>query len=236
VAKLYPVFRESIPWFVVGQKYYDAELNLDPQWFHFTINSKLGYYTWTHAENGTHIVGYTGKHRDPWPTGHAMAVAYMEKRHGLQIRGEVSKEGCLENFGMSLTNNFVFGKQRVLVTGQAAGFLNMMAEGMSCALHSGAIAGESIVESFARNRDANTVYDLLVQSERTRTVDQWNPLKIGFGMPHEADLKAAIGSFPLKDRAYMLKEMLAYIRQFRGLRWSAPILSASARRLFLGRY
>ena len=236
VAKLYPVFRESIPWFVVGQKYYDAELNLDPQWFHFTINSKLGYYTWTHAENGTHIVGYTGKHRDPWPTGHAMAVAYMEKRHGLQIRGEVSKEGCLENFGMSLTNNFVFGKQRVLVTGQAAGFLNMMAEGMSCALHSGAIAGESIVESFARNRDANTVYDLLVQSERTRTVDQWNPLKIVFGMPHEADLKAAIGSFPLKDRAYMLKEMLAYIRQFRGLRWSAPILSASARRLFLGRY
>jgi len=55
-------------------------------------------------------------------------------------------------------------------------------------------------------------------------------------MPHEADLKAAIGSFPLKDRAYMLKEMLAYIRQFRGLRWSAPILKASARRLFLGRY
>jgi flavin-dependent dehydrogenase len=124
----------------------------------------------------------------------------------------------------------------VLVTDQAAGFLNMMAEGMSCALHSGAIAGESIVESFTRNRDANAVYDHLIQSERTRTVDQWNPLKIGFSNPHEADLKAAMGSFPLKDRAYMLKEMLAYIGQFRGLRWSAPILAASARRLLLGRY
>jgi hypothetical protein len=80
------------------------------------------------------------------------------------------------------------------------------------------------------------VYDHLIQSERARTVDQWNPLKIGFGNPHEADLKAAMRSFPLKDRAYMLKEMLAYIVQFRGLRWSAPILRASARRLFLGRY
>ena len=131
----------------------------------------------------------------------------------------MSKEGCIENFGMSLTNNFVFGERRVLVTGQAAGFLNMMAEGMSCAMHSGAIAGESIVESFTRNRDANAVYDHLVQSERTRTVDQWNPLKIVFDMPHEADLKAAIMKFPLTDRAYMLKEMLAYIGQFRGYGW-----------------
>ena len=109
---------------------------------------------------------------------------------------------------MSLTNHFVFGERRVLVTGQAAGFLNMMAEGMSCAMHSGAIAGESIVESFTRNRDANAVYDELIQSERKRTVDQWNPLKILFDNPHEADLKAAIMKFPLADRAYMVKEML----------------------------
>ena len=99
--------------------------------------------------------------------GTRRAIEYFEKHHGLRIHEEVSKEGCLENFGMSLTNHFVFGERRVLVTGQAAGFLNMMAEGMSCAMHSGAIAGESIVESFTRNRDANAVYDDLIQSERT---------------------------------------------------------------------
>ena len=236
VAKLYPAFRDSIYWFVVGQKYYKADLDLDPQWFHFTINSQLGYYTWSHAENGCHIVGYTDEHGEPWPKGHARVVEYFERHHGMRNREEVSKEGCLENFGMSLTNNFVFGKQRVLVTGQAAGFLNMMAEGMSCAMHSGAIAGESIVESFTRNRDANSVYDELIQSERVRTVDQWNPLKILFDNPHEADLKAAIMKFPLSDRAYMVKEMLAYVGQFRGYGWVRPILSASARALFLGRY
>ena len=37
--------------------------------------------------------------------------------------------------------------------------------------------------------------------------------------------------FPLADRAYMVKEMLAYIGQFRGYHWVAPILSAAARRL-----
>jgi hypothetical protein len=67
------------------------------------------------------------------------------------------------------------------------------------------------VESFRRNRDAKVVYDDLIQSERKRTVDHWNPLKILFDNPHEADLKAAMITFPMSDRVYMLKEMLAYI-------------------------
>jgi hypothetical protein len=50
-----------------------------------------------------------------------------------------------------------------------------------------------------------SIYNHLVQSERTRTVDQWNPLKIVFDRPHEADLKAAIMKLPLADRGYMVK-------------------------------
>ena len=77
VAKLYPDFRDSIRWFVVGQKYYRADLSLDPAWFHFTINSTLGHYTWSHEENGCQIVGYTDEHGRPWPAGHARAVEYF---------------------------------------------------------------------------------------------------------------------------------------------------------------
>ncbi len=39
-----------------------ADLDFDPQCFHFTINSQLGYSTWTHAENGGHFIGYTDEH------------------------------------------------------------------------------------------------------------------------------------------------------------------------------
>jgi flavin-dependent dehydrogenase len=236
VAKLYPEFRDSIWWFVVGQKYYRAEVDLDPEYFHFTIHPRLGPYNWSHPEAGCQIVGYTCEHGESWPDGHARIVDYFRKDHGLRIREEVSREGCLENFGMSLTNQFVFGRRRVLVAGQAAGFLNMMAEGMSCAMHSGAIAGESIVEAVARNRDANALYRELVHSERVRTVDQWNPLKILFENPHEADLKGALGKRPFRQIASMLREMLAYCGQYRGYGWMAPILSAAFRRLLFGRY
>ena len=51
---------------------------------------------------------------------------------------DIDDEGCAENFGPSLINRYVFGKDNVLITGQASGFLNMIGEGMSCALHSGA--------------------------------------------------------------------------------------------------
>jgi len=57
---------------------------------------------------------------------------------------------------------------------QAAGFFNMLAEGMSCALHSGAIAGESIVEAMQRNRPVQEVYRTLIASEVRRCTDQWN--------------------------------------------------------------
>lgn len=236
VTKLFPRFRDQIYWFVVGQKYYRGELRLDPDYFHFTIHPRLGYYNWTHPENGCHIVGYTCRHGDSWPDGHARVVDYLRESHGFQASEEVSREGCIENFGMSLSNRFVFGRDRVLVTGQAAGFLNMMAEGMSCALHSGAIAGESIVEAVARNRDVNALYGDLIQSERRRTVDQWNPLRILFSNPHEADLKAAILKKSLSERAYIVREMLAFCGQFRGFQWMAQILSAAFKRLVWGRY
>jgi flavin-dependent dehydrogenase len=47
VAKPYPAFLQYLL-AVVGQSDYAADPDLDPQWFHFTINSQLGYYTWSH--------------------------------------------------------------------------------------------------------------------------------------------------------------------------------------------
>ena len=41
---------------------------------------------------------------------------------------------------------------------------------------------------------------------------------------------------PLSDRTYIVKEMLAYVGQFGGYGWLAPILAASVKRLFLDRY
>jgi len=145
-------------------------------------------------------------------------------------------EGCVENFGLSLINRYVFGKGNVLVTGQAAGFLNMMAEGMSCALHSGAIAGESVVAALRTNRPVQEIYRAMIQSEVRRCSDQWNPLMIAFGNPHEADFKKALGKLSRREQARVMKEVLSFVRIYAKFKWGRQIMGQAVSRLFRGEY
>jgi len=145
-------------------------------------------------------------------------------------------EGCAENVGLSLINRYVFGKGNVLITGQAAGFLNMMAEGMSCALHSGAIAGESVVAALRINRPVQEVYRSMIVSEVRRCSDQWNPLMIAFGDPHEADFQSALRGLSRSEQAGVVKDVLSFIRIYAKCKWGRQILGQSLGRLFRGGY
>ena len=124
----------------------------------------------------------------------------------------------------------------MLVTGQAAGFLNMMAEGMSCALHSGAISGESVVAALRGNRPVQEVYRRMIVSEVRRCSDQWNPLMIAFGNPHEADFKAALRELPRREQWTILREVLAFIRIYAKFKWGRQILGQAVRRVVRGDY
>src|SRR5437868_4823995 len=175
IRSIYPDYPKRIPWFFVGQKFHDIiDCPLDPGYFHFWFHPGLGHYTWSHARDGQQIVGVGFKRGDNFAKKHANVVNYLGEKHGVRLKEHTSDEGCAENFGPSLINRYVFGKGNVLITGQAAGFLNMIGEGMSCALHSGAISGEAIVEARLRNRPVQEMYRRMITSEVLRTSDQWN--------------------------------------------------------------
>jgi flavin-dependent dehydrogenase len=167
---------------------------------------------------------------------HGNVVKYLGKRHGVALGPAQDSEGCGENFGISLINRYVFGRGRVLITGQAAGFLNMMAEGMSAALHSGAICGEAIVEAALHGEPAWSVYRTHIASEVRRCSDQWNPLQIAFGRPHEADFWAALRTLGLHDRVKVVTEVLAFIRLYAKFKWGRQMIGQAAYRLATGKY
>src|SRR5256885_6984652 len=145
VRAVYPDYPKRIPWFMVGQKFHPiVRCPLDTDYFHFWFHPGLGHYTWSHARDGRQIVGVGFKRGDNFDARHRNVVQYLRQKHGVQLSEHTSHEGCAENFGPSLINRYVFGKGNVLITGQAAGFLNMISEGMSCTLHSGALAGEAV--------------------------------------------------------------------------------------------
>ena len=237
VRAVYPEYQKSIPWFFVGQKFHEIiECPLDEQYFHFWFHPDLGHYTWSHARDGRQIVGVGFKRGDNFAKKHENVVNYFSEKHGVRLHDAVDDEGCGENFGPSLINRYVFGKGNVLITGQAAGFLNMIGEGMSCALHSGAICGEAIVEARLRNRLMQEVYRKMIASEVRRTTDQWNPLKIAFDRPHEADFPAALMALGWRDRAKVLRDMWDFVVLYKEFKWGRQIMRAAMQRPFIGGY
>ena len=107
---------------------------------------------------------------------------------------------------------------------------------MSCALHSGAISGEAVVEASRSRVPVQETYRHMVASEVRRCSDQWNPLMIAFKQPHEADFKAALKALPRQEQLGIMTEMLSFIRLYAKLRWGRQILGQAFTHMFLGRY
>ncbi len=237
IRSIYPNYPQTIAWFFVGQKFHDIiDCPLSPDYFHFWFHPGLGHYTWSHARDGQQIIGVGFKRGDNFAKKHENVVNYLAEKHGVRLHPHTGDEGCGENFGPSLINRYVFGKGNVLITGQAAGFLNMIGEGMSCALHSGAISGEAVVEARLRNRPAQEMYRRMIASEVRRTTDQWNPLKIVFARPHEADFPAALMALGWRERARVLRDLWRFLVLYKEFKWGRQMFMAAMQRPLIGGY
>lgn len=237
IRAIHPDYPQSIPWFFVGQKFHEIiDCPLSPEYFHFWFHPDLGHYTWSHARDGRQIVGVGFKRGDNFAKKHENVVRYLDEKHGVKLGPALDDEGCAENFGPSLINRYVFGKGNVIITGQAAGFLNMIGEGMSCALHSGAISGEAVVEARLRNRPLQDMYRRMIASEVRRTTDQWNPLKIAFDRPHEADFPAALMALSWRQRALVLRDMWRFVVLYKEFKWGRQLLRLALQRPLIGGY
>jgi len=237
VKAVYPNYPQQIPWFVVGQKFHAVtDCPLDDDYFHFWFHPELGHYTWSHARDGRQIVGVGFLRGDNFDARHGRVLDYLEKKHNVKLGPGEDTEIVTANFGPSLINRYVFGKGSVIITGQSAGFFNMIAEGMSVALHSGAIAGEAAVEAFRYNGDIQKIYRSMISSEVRRCSDQWNPLKILFGRPHEADFRGELKKHKPADRLAIIRDVFSFMRLYSPLNWGRQIFWQAICRQFFGHY
>jgi hypothetical protein len=76
----------------------------------------------------------------------------------------------------------------------------------------------------------------MITSEVLRTSDQWNPLKIAFDRPHEADFPAALMALGWRDRAKVLRDMWRFIVLYKEFKWGRQIFRSALQRPMLGGY
>src|SRR5258708_21631907 len=98
------------------------------------------------------------------------------------------------------------------------------------------MSGEENPTARMRNRSVKEKYRKMVATEVLRWFDQWNPLKIAFDRPHEADFQAALMALSWRDRAKVLRDMWRFIVLYKEFKWGRQIARAAFQRPLIGGY
>lgn len=172
---LSPAFEKTVHYSNFAQVYCRATIDLDPMYFYMFFEPSLSaFYTWLHVKDDYLVYG-VGAYKDK----HILtclkdSTDYLASCFGLNIERVERKTGCVVS-DMAMRGNFFLGDGRVLLAGEAAGFMHVFGEGISSALATGSLAGYAVSRAEDSGESALTLYTDLVKPEQRRTVKSWEP-------------------------------------------------------------
>lgn len=181
-----------------NQEYHRGSVDLDPDLYHVFLTPDMGMMPTLYWKDDVMVIDTIVEAGNRLAPVHQRYLGWLRDKHGFRSTGVVERLGC-QAMAPFLANRFCFGTNRVLVAGEAAGFLNMSLEGISSAVLTGYIAGESCVAA-AEAGSAGRIYYEKVKPERERTMREWSPpyLATGKSAPY---MKESIKATPMLDRA-----------------------------------
>ncbi len=172
-----PGIEKKFRWATFVQLYCDGTVDLDPGYFYAFFDPSLrGFYNWLDFKDDNLIYGIgalKGESVNPYLEN---LTAYLKKTFGLKIDKVKRRTGCLAT-DMGITGNFFTGLDRVLLAGEAAGFMNALGEGISSALGTGLVAAEAIHQAETTSQAVLPVYNELVKAEQELTTVSWQLFK-----------------------------------------------------------
>lgn len=167
-------FAKNVRWFTFAQAYCDAQIDLNPNYFYMFFDPSLSsFYTWLNFKDDYLIYGVAVSNDQKFIPAFNTTTKYLQKTFGLNILQVIKKTGC-RGSDMSISGNFIAGKERVLLAGEAAGFMNIFGEGISSAIATGHLAAAAIDQAQTSNQDALSVYKELVKPEMNKTRQSWD--------------------------------------------------------------
>lgn len=168
-----PAFDKTLNWLFSYKVYFEGTINLERGYFYCFLHQDFGdFYSALLFKDGLVTLGTTvneGCKIKPFFTKY---IRYLCERFGLSIGPPLHRMGCWVN-DMGASGRFFLGGGRVLLVGEAAGFLNVMGEGISSALSTGDIAGQAIFQSIQTGREVEQVYREMVEREKEWTKRSW---------------------------------------------------------------
>ena len=203
-----PGFVAGAPYICVRHEYHRCESDLEPGIFHVFMDATYGVYPACYFKDDLMVVDTSVRRGDKIAPAREAFLAMLRRDFGFRSREEVMALGCRAVFTAAV-NRFCLGTERVLVAGEAAGFMYSLGEGISSALSTGRLAGLAAAE--AGRSAPGALYRASTAAERDRTAREWSLLTLMRGGARP-ELKRALARFSLAEKARFLKGVLAWQR------------------------
>jgi len=206
--KIDPSFTDGVPYICTRHEYHRCETELERGVFHVFIDAEYGVYPACYSKDDLMVVDTSvrrGKKIGPTRSAfHAM----LKRDFAFDSKEEVFALGCRVTF-TSAVNRFCLGTNRVLVSGEAAGFMNSLGEGISSALATGYLAGKAAVE--AGGSPPGSLYRAAAVPERERTAREWSLLTLLSGGARP-EFNRALMRLSFKDKLRFVRGIIAWQR------------------------
>jgi flavin-dependent dehydrogenase len=160
----FPGFEKDVGLVPNYEEIYEGEIDLEPGWLYLFMDRSLTGYFATVFHKDDKIVVVTGvQQRESVKDYFAAFRSHLEKDHGLVVKSEASRHGIVLT-DMSAKKNYCLGKDRLLLAGEAGGFLRG-GEGITSSLVSGDAAGAAVLESEKSGKPAAAHFRDLASGE-----------------------------------------------------------------------
>ncbi len=161
---LFPGYDRGLGLFFNYEEWYAGKIDMEPGWLHAFYDEKLtGCFGGVFLKDGRIVVTNGCGQGKPVKEYFDALRGYLQERHSLVIDETVATYGCVVH-DMPAVDNFLTGKENVLLVGEAGGF-NRCAEGITSALITGQAAGESILKSIQTGEYASEIYLVATRQE-----------------------------------------------------------------------
>lgn len=163
--------RES--YIVTYQTFNKGSINLDPHYFYAYLQPELSEYdAWFNVKDNQLVLGVSVKDNRNIKAFYDEFITYMKQNHNLQLLSQLKEEKWLMP-QITPQCKLIYGKERILYSGESAGFLNPMGEGISAAMESAACAACAIDENFNSPEKVRFRYMSDTLALRTYMERQW---------------------------------------------------------------
>lgn len=158
------LLKTSPEYITTFQTFNEGSIELDPHYFYAYLQPELSEYdAWFNVKDKLLIFGVSVKDTSKIQHFYDKFLSYMKQNHHLRINRQMKSEKWLMPY-IRPGCHIDYGVGRILFSGEIAGFLNPMGEGISAGMESGYYAACAVAENF---HDLEGVYDTYRDSTRT---------------------------------------------------------------------